>query len=235
MKTELTEQQINELFTFCKKRHVQYYDVQIELVDHLANAIEDMQKANPALGFSEALQTAGNQFSDDEFKEIVKSKKKMLAKQFKKMWWKEFVSYFTIPKIAVTIVAIMVIYVLSNYIHSLEKFAQIFYFVMLMVSTFFSYSLGKAKIVRQNKIEKRFNLLTVNILDREKFISLVPSFFYLILYSFDFEQYHPFSHLFYEAVIWTSPLIFIIFLAQTTVFVNQHIFIRNQYPQAFAS
>ncbi|MDO5969467.1 hypothetical protein Q4Q35_06575 [Flavivirga aquimarina] len=36
----LTELQINKLYAFTKKRYVEWYDVQIELVDHLANGIE---------------------------------------------------------------------------------------------------------------------------------------------------------------------------------------------------
>ncbi len=38
---KITEQEINQIFDFTKKHYVEFYDVQVELVDHLANAIED--------------------------------------------------------------------------------------------------------------------------------------------------------------------------------------------------
>ena len=37
----ITEAQYESLFAFCRKHYVQYYDVQVELVDHLAAAIEE--------------------------------------------------------------------------------------------------------------------------------------------------------------------------------------------------
>lgn len=40
MNKQLTEEQIADLFLFCEENGVRYYEVQIELVDHLASAIE---------------------------------------------------------------------------------------------------------------------------------------------------------------------------------------------------
>ncbi|MFA9390600.1 MAG: hypothetical protein ACERKD_12380 [Prolixibacteraceae bacterium] len=37
---KITELQIQDLFTFCEENGVSHYELQIELVDHLANAIE---------------------------------------------------------------------------------------------------------------------------------------------------------------------------------------------------
>ena len=41
---KLTNQQIEQLFTFTRQHYVEYYDLQSELVDHLANAIEEQWK-----------------------------------------------------------------------------------------------------------------------------------------------------------------------------------------------
>lgn len=37
---QLTKEQIQSLFTFTKQHFVEWYDLQCELVDHLANDIE---------------------------------------------------------------------------------------------------------------------------------------------------------------------------------------------------
>jgi hypothetical protein len=36
----LTPDEIDELFAFCSKRNVKEYEIQVELVDHLASSIE---------------------------------------------------------------------------------------------------------------------------------------------------------------------------------------------------
>ena len=44
---ELTENQIDELYKFTRKHYVYHYDVQTELVDHLANDIENIWEETP--------------------------------------------------------------------------------------------------------------------------------------------------------------------------------------------
>jgi len=54
MKT-VTDPQIDRLFEFTKQHYVEWYDVQIELVDHLANGIENQWKEAPDIPFEKAL------------------------------------------------------------------------------------------------------------------------------------------------------------------------------------
>jgi hypothetical protein len=42
----LNQEQIEALFRFCEKKSVRYYDLQVELVDHLAERIEEEMKAD---------------------------------------------------------------------------------------------------------------------------------------------------------------------------------------------
>jgi hypothetical protein len=77
----LTNEQVEALFAFCRKHDVQYYDVQVELVDHLANAIEDKMAAQPAMGFEEALKQVYKSFGKAGFVPLVNEKQKA-AKQY---------------------------------------------------------------------------------------------------------------------------------------------------------
>jgi hypothetical protein len=52
---ETNRPQIDHLFTFTRQHYVEWYDLQSELVDHLANAIETQWQENPKLSFNEAL------------------------------------------------------------------------------------------------------------------------------------------------------------------------------------
>jgi hypothetical protein len=49
---KLTAEQIDHVFTFTRQHYVEWYDLQSELVDHLANAIETQWQENPKLSFN---------------------------------------------------------------------------------------------------------------------------------------------------------------------------------------
>ena len=63
MEKKLSIDQIVHLFTFTRQHYVEYFDVQSELVDHLANAIETEWQANPKLPFDEALNKEFKKFN----------------------------------------------------------------------------------------------------------------------------------------------------------------------------
>jgi hypothetical protein len=99
----ITEAQYESLYTFCRRHYVQYYDVQVELVDHLSEAIEEKMKVNPKLSFEQALDTVYAGFGIKGFADIVATREKMVSKQCRKQKWKLFFSYFTVPKVAMTV------------------------------------------------------------------------------------------------------------------------------------
>lgn len=59
---ELTENQIQQLYKFTEQHYVEWYDVQTELVDHLANGIEHQIGLNPELSFESALNNEFKKF-----------------------------------------------------------------------------------------------------------------------------------------------------------------------------
>ena len=52
---EVTKDELNQLYQFAAKHRVRYYDLQTEVVDHLASAIEDKWTEQPDLPFRTAL------------------------------------------------------------------------------------------------------------------------------------------------------------------------------------
>ena len=98
----LTEEQVQRLFEFCVKHHVHHYDVQVELVDHLANAIEEKMSADPKLDFDAALASVYASFGILGFSQVVNANAESLAKKYRREKWKLFFSYFSWPKIALT-------------------------------------------------------------------------------------------------------------------------------------
>ena len=58
----LNKEQIKSLFAFVEKKGVKYYDVQHEIVDHLATSIESEMAANENRTFDQALQIVYGEF-----------------------------------------------------------------------------------------------------------------------------------------------------------------------------
>lgn len=107
---KLTQEQIDQLFTFTKKHYVEFYDVQVELVDHLANAIEAQWEVNPNISFDEALQAEFKKFGIFGFTGLVEQKQNELHKYYNKMLWTEVKKFFTIPKILLTILLFLLVH-----------------------------------------------------------------------------------------------------------------------------
>lgn len=99
----LIDNQIQDLFTFTRKHFVEWYDLQCELVDHLANDIEKIQTKHPNLSFEEARDKAFKKFGVFGFMNVVEAKSKALSKRYFKMVLREYKTFFTIPKILLTL------------------------------------------------------------------------------------------------------------------------------------
>ncbi len=96
---KLTPEQIDHLYVFTRQHFVEWYDLQTELVDHLANAIEQQGVENPKISFEEALQIEFKKFGIFGFMDVVENRQQALHKRYHKMVWQHFKGFFTIPKI----------------------------------------------------------------------------------------------------------------------------------------
>ena len=79
---KLSQEQIDQLFVFTKKHLVEHYDVQVELVDHLANAIEAEWEINPNISFTAALEKEYKNFGVFGFSGLVEQKQATLQNHY---------------------------------------------------------------------------------------------------------------------------------------------------------
>lgn len=112
----LTDAEIGELYEFCYTQSVVHYDVQAELVDHLASAIETRWEQNPQLGFDDALYEVNAQFGGHAgFVIIRQEKEKALRKEYNRLLWRYVSEFFKLPKIVVTALISLLTYGLLEY------------------------------------------------------------------------------------------------------------------------
>ena len=149
---KITEQEIKLLFDFTKKHYVEFYDVQVELVDHLANAIEEQWKENLKLSFEEALQIEFKKFGIFGFTGLVEQKQAELHKYYNKMLWNELLQFISIPKVIVTIALYLGVYF---FIINTNEIGEMFALGALIISFTFFMIDGLRYIYKIRKEQKK--------------------------------------------------------------------------------
>ena len=99
---KLTETQIENLYKFTRQHYVYHYDVQSELVDHLANDIEEVWEENPKINFEDARNQSFKKFGIFGFMDVIEAKQKQMNKRYRKILWRFLKEWFTLPKIVIT-------------------------------------------------------------------------------------------------------------------------------------
>ena len=100
---KLTTPQIEDLFKFTRKHFVYHYDVQSELVDHLANDIEEIWNEKPYLSFKDARDTSFKKFGIFGFMDVIEAKQKQMNKRYRSILLRFFREWFTMPKVMTTL------------------------------------------------------------------------------------------------------------------------------------
>ena len=109
---KLDEKQIDQLYLFTRQHFVEYYDLQTELVDHLANAIEAQWQLAPNRSFDEALQIEFKKFGIFGFSDVVQERHVALEKKYRKIVWSHFKTFFRLPQIIGTFSAVGILYLI---------------------------------------------------------------------------------------------------------------------------
>lgn len=143
---KLSSEQVERLYAFTRQHYVEYYDLQTELVDHLANAIEEQWQQNPKLSFEDALKMEFKKFGVFGFMEVVEKRQTTLNKKYNKLVLNELKTFFSIPKIIGTLSATGIFfYFLKSFQEGILIMQTIFLFLVLL------YFVGMTMLWRTNK------------------------------------------------------------------------------------
>ena len=184
---KLTPEQIDDLYKFCEEHDVKYYDLQIELVDHLAAAIEENWLHHPELSFKENLCKTYNSFGRYGFIKIVDEKADELKKKYKHLQWQYIGEFYSLPKIILTVIFSLTLFSLirdtENFKH-LILYLLIGYFVFSISYIFIFYrKYFRFKLINNrsflqidllNKIQASFwilGFLPTNLLNMIRFLN----------------------------------------------------------------
>lgn len=154
---KLTKGHIQELYQFVATENVKHYDLQTELVDHLANGIEKQWSANAEKSFEEVKTQEFQKFGAEGFSDVIIKHDAALSKKYHKIISGFFMEYFKLPKIIGTVSSIAILFYCLRFLTK-----ESFVFSMFTVIVFFIFialthvlSTINNKIIYKRKIKKR--------------------------------------------------------------------------------
>jgi len=115
MAKKVSAEQMDMLFTFIRQHYVEYYDLQCELADHLANAIEMQWTTKPEMDFKDALNREFKKFGIFGFMDVVEKRQLALTKKYHKLMWGYFKEFFKLPKIILTLFVVFLVFKVVEY------------------------------------------------------------------------------------------------------------------------
>jgi hypothetical protein len=148
---KLSTQQIDQLYTFTRQHYVEWYDLQSELVDHLANAIEMQWQENPKLTFDEALNKEFQKFGVFGFMGVVEEKQKFLGKKYNRLVLSHIAAFFTLPKVLLTLSATWTLFLVLKWTRYNVEFI-LFFYVLLVGFAF--YAIIKNRMQRKQQMKE---------------------------------------------------------------------------------
>lgn len=154
---KITDEQIDMLYKFTRQHYVEYYDVQTELVDHLANDIEEIWRENPKLSFEKARDQSFKKFGIFGFMEVVEAREKAMTKRYWKLIWRFTKEWFSIPKIIITISLFLSFFMLFQ-IPKIEYLILTALGVAILIEIFNMFKYRKQRKAKVEKKEKIFLL-----------------------------------------------------------------------------
>lgn len=184
---KLTENHVDELYKFARKHYVYFYDVQSELVDHLANDIERIWEEKPNLSFEQARDVSFKKFGIFGFMDVVKAKQKQMNKQYRKILWRFVKECFSVPKIVTTLMVFLFFFTLLQI--KFSEYILLGILAILLISDSINLLINRKKFkIRKEKKQKVFLLESMIRETRSGFtgFTFVNLFNIINLTKFDF-------------------------------------------------
>ena len=128
---KLTTEQIEYVSYYVKSFDIKYYELQVELTDHMVTSMEEFWEQNPELSFEQVKENTFKKFTKPELKAIEKKRKQILVEEYNKQQRKMVGTYLKFPKIMSCILLVIISFKVSFYFANPSK-----YLVALFLSSY---------------------------------------------------------------------------------------------------
>lgn len=139
MKRTITPGESKKLFEVCKNNAVEHYDIQLEMVDHLASLIEDQWETESETEFYQALKKAIQKFGCYSFTKIRLRKEKELHRKYNRLLWQYFLEFYRWPKAISTLVFTLGLFLLFQVVEQTFWIVVSYSFGLFLATLFYHF------------------------------------------------------------------------------------------------
>lgn len=146
----ISEEELRYIDDFCKKRDIQYLDLRLELVDHIAERVSELLTNKPELSFSEAFNLVYKSFGIYGLTDIAAEHQNIMMTNYWTKVWQLFKPWFSPPRIVITLLFSYGLYELFSSIGSWLNYVSILPIVLFVTSIVYS-------IISVKKVKRSLN------------------------------------------------------------------------------
>lgn len=184
---KLTTEQIEYISNYVASFDIKWYELQVELTDHIVLRMEEFWAKDPELTFHQVKYYAEQEFGRDGFKAIEKERTLILQKTHKREQWKQVGEFLKFPKIIASVLAVFLVYKGSFYFDDITVYIRILFGILIGFSALTIFNWYRFKKING----KRFLALeTAYIINNS---AIMFSFYMLLMakqFKGNFEQKH---------------------------------------------
>lgn len=226
MYIKLTEEQVTKLFVFCRKSEIYAYDLQIEIVDHLASSIEEQWQKNPELSFGWALKNATQKFGNNGLKQLGRKVKRQLHRNFNLFLWNYFLQYFKWPKLIITSVLFLSILTLLRITPNNHWVIMVIAVSLSVFSIYYHFFVFPKKLDIIPPLQKQFEILDYLKNINAKMGSVVQLPFLVLMFSNNLILQH-------SNLIWKEVIITLVFSLLIVLLYGYFFFLPKKIREYF--
>lgn len=169
-------EKINAIRSYLSKNGVKYYDIQAELIDHFATAVERIRSRNSTLGFQEALLVSHREFGGKEgFRKYVLEAETNVSRKTWLMTGRTLLQFLKWPYLLlVAVLAVTWTYVISQWQLYSEWFFVGIMLSFVLVMLFNTIQLKKVELFLPRKTNKALGWVLYFTAFIPGFIAQVP-------------------------------------------------------------
>ncbi len=227
---DLSRTQLQQIHKFVRKNLTQgdFYDIQVELIDHFACVIEEKLEESPDLNIDVAIEEVYASFAPYYFNRIFQERTRTIMKESTRNWFRGFLRWFLFPRIFITVGIFLSLWFLCCQIpftYIAISLSALFFIIAVYYRKKWNYKsfLKFAQVVYTPFTSVFFGLILIN---------LGGIFLPVILFNDSFS---------YKILSDSGAIIGAIFLCLQILVLLTHIAVRNRlsfslrnmYPEAF--
>nr|WP_315159421.1 hypothetical protein [uncultured Flavobacterium sp.] len=131
---KLSTEQINYIENYIQSFDIKWYEIQVELTDHMVSIMEEIWEQDHELTFHQVKHQAEQRFGRGYFTSIVAERKAILQKEYNRQQRKMIGEFLKFPKIIASILLGVVAYQVSFYFENPAKYLGILFGSLFFLS-----------------------------------------------------------------------------------------------------